>query len=285
MNDLARIAPPDYPPIPKPDEDLATMASLAYSDFMDAYRGAKESKSGVPVGNKRVRLQTKKLLLQKALTACAEQFSLFELVRLMGNKNLTMDAYLQTLVSIRDDPAADPKSRMAANDRIQQFVYTLLKVNCQEREYPDVEGSPLQVESATKNLLEVMHKVRDVQQVGETIGTIGERVEVSTFPRPGTPGGDTTPGLSGCSGPGGSLHGGDVSPGWADEVPRSGVSGDPSGGLSSECRGEVPPDAAGTGQPIWPAVEIPSEPTGDAGVDDNPGGSGVRPSETGGQTE
>lgn len=129
----------------------------AYSAFHKEWSGVDAvKKGGVEVFGKRISTRAAKELAKAASKVLAEHFSIFEMARLLRDPRYGLDAYLETLVKIRDS-APNPKDQMAAADKIMTTILSILRANVKDEPLPETIGGG---DDSTKHLMQVLVNVR-----------------------------------------------------------------------------------------------------------------------------
>ena len=106
----------------------------AFADFMSDVKKTKGTKKGTKVLDKVVDTREANRLKRKALSALHEQFSVFELARILQDSTYSLEAYMRFLRNVRDDEAQGAKPRMEAANLIMKTVIGIMKAGGGEME-------------------------------------------------------------------------------------------------------------------------------------------------------
>lgn len=125
------VTPPESINQPEQPEDRELGPPLAcqpsYNEFMTKWGKSEVASKGTYVYGKKIQSSVASRLAKDAVAVIRNEFTVFELVKLVSNGGLSLENYFGTLQSIRDDPDASPKDRMAANDKILNATLSITK--------------------------------------------------------------------------------------------------------------------------------------------------------------
>jgi len=118
--------PPQYPKVAQLSGGVSRKTK-SFSDFMEDVKSSKSTKKGKKVLDKVVDAREAARLKRKAMSALGEQFSVYELARILQDPSYSLESYMKFLREIREDPTHAAKARMDAADKIMKTIIGIMK--------------------------------------------------------------------------------------------------------------------------------------------------------------